>query len=125
MRKKRTVEEEVVQQFWKSMYLLMRDRFAVSGGIVIPHFCSIQPNESGIIARKNNPHKSEAYRTFLADWEESVIKSQRKRPVKQQVEIRDREDVLAEYGSLDGWICNPDGKYERTVKRTKNRNHDF
>jgi len=125
MRKKRTVDEEVVQQFWKSMYLLMRDRFAVSGGIVIPHFCSIQPNLSGIIARKNNPHKTESYRTFLSDWEESVMKNERKRPEKQQVEIWDKEDVLTKYGTLDGWVCNPEGKYERTVKRTKNRKNDL
>ncbi len=124
VRNKRTVGEEVVRQFWKSMYLLMRDRFAVSGGIVIPHFCSIQPNESGIVARKNNPNKSEAYRTFLADWEESVVKHRRKRPERRLVEVMTKEDVLAYHGTLDGWVCNREGMYERTVKRTKTRKDD-
>lgn len=121
---KQELKEEVVKQFWKSIYVVLRDRYAVKGGIVIPNFCSIKPNESGIAKRKMDPTRMESYRLFLEDWEKNVQGMKRKRRGKSEVEILDKNDVILTYGSLEGWLLNSEGKYERIVKRTKKRNQD-
>lgn len=121
---KRNVKEEVVRQFWKSIYVLLRDRYAIKGGIVIPNFCTIKPNVLAIEKRKEDPTKSESYRSFLEDWGENVNRMKRKNPVKTDIEVLDMDEVLVKYGSLEGWYKNPEGKYERRLKRTKKRKSD-
>lgn len=121
---KKSVKEEVVKQFWKSIYVVLRDRYAVKGGIVIPNFCSIKPNTLAIEKRKDDPTKTVEYRLFLEDWGENVKKMKRKNPRKTDIEVLDKEEVINRYGSIEGWYKNPDGKYERRMKRTKKRNSD-
>lgn len=120
----RELKEEVVKQFWKSIYNVLRDRYAVKGGIVIPNFCSIKPNESGIAKRKMDPTRMESYRLFLEDWEKSVQNMKRKKRGKAEIEILKKEEVISIYGGLEGWLLNPEGKYERIMKRTKKQNRD-
>lgn len=121
---KRSVKEEVIRQFWKSVYVVLRDRYAVKGGIVIPNFCTIKPNELAIEKRKDDETKTESYRSFLEDWGENVKRMRRKRPVVTDIEVLDMEEVLSKHGSLEGWYKNPEGKYERRLKRTKKQKSD-